>query len=324
MESNVTIDKNYMVHVRSLVFNHENYIIDAFNGFISQETTFPFVVTIEEDCSTDNTRAVIRAYMEEYFDIPNAKHFELETANIVMADCKKNPNCTFVVYYFKFNHYRTHHSRDVYNNVWRELCKYEAICEGDDYWIDPLKLQKQVEFLDENEEYTLIRTDINRLCQDNGVIENDFFKNNPKFQDCENKSIILKGLFAAPCTWLYRTKNADFPSLDKANYFTGDLLMYLHLSNSGMIKYCEGVTAVYRIVASSASHSLNRNSYWDFWRKCKNTRMLYAKNQPSLLKIQFLLECCLVQNIYFSRNSLKRLLNVIPGFASDFKYLYRQ
>ena len=72
----------------------------------------------------------------------------LEKAVIIVASHQKNVNCTMVVYFLKVNHYSQKKNKLAYITPWREKCKYEAICEGDDYWINSMKLQKQVNFMD--------------------------------------------------------------------------------------------------------------------------------------------------------------------------------
>ncbi len=117
------------VSVFCLAYNHEKYIRAALDGFVNQKTNFAFEVLINDDCSTDNTAAIIREYEEKHPDIIKP-------------------------IYQKENQY----SKGV--KISREILlplasgKYLAWCEGDDYWTDPYKLQKQVDFLDSNPDYS--------------------------------------------------------------------------------------------------------------------------------------------------------------------------
>ena len=135
----------YMVATRCFTFNHAPYIEDAMNGFAMQETTFPVVTLIIDDASTDGEPEVIQKYIAEHFQSPYRVE-ETEYANIICAKHKTNANCDFVVFLLKYNHYSIKKNRQVYRNRWAEQSKYMAICEGDDYWIDNMKLQKQVVF----------------------------------------------------------------------------------------------------------------------------------------------------------------------------------
>ena len=110
-------------------FNQERYIRDALDSFVAQKTDFPFEVLVHDDASTDGTAAIIREYGEKY---PGLIVPMLEEENQYSRGVK------------------------IYNMM-APLAKgkYLAFCEGDDFWTDPRKLQKQVKFLEENPDYVL-------------------------------------------------------------------------------------------------------------------------------------------------------------------------
>ena len=142
----------FKVTVSCMTYNHSKYITDAMNGFTMQQTSFPFVCTIVDDASTDGEQEVIRKYVEDNFDLSEASvAFQKETdyAHITYAQHKTNKNCFFAVLYLKENNYSHKKDKSRYLNEWREGVAYMALCEGDDYWIVPDKLQKQVQALDE-------------------------------------------------------------------------------------------------------------------------------------------------------------------------------
>lgn len=116
-----------LVSICCITFNHERYIKDALDGFVMQKTTFPFEIVISDDCSKDNTRAIIEEYKEKY---PNL---------IRDISPKKNKGA-----FANFTYVQE-----------QALGKYVAICEGDDYWTDPHKLQKQVDFLETHPDYSM-------------------------------------------------------------------------------------------------------------------------------------------------------------------------
>ncbi len=111
----------------TMTYNLENYVAEALDSFLMQETDFPFEMVIDDDCSTDGTVEVIKQYIEKF---PNIINVNFREKNIGMR-------INFV------------------KNMQRAEGKYIALCDGDDYWTDPLKLQKQVDFLEENDEYIL-------------------------------------------------------------------------------------------------------------------------------------------------------------------------
>ncbi len=128
-----------LVVIRSLVYNHEPYLRDCLEGFVMQQTTFPFVAVVHDDCSTDGSAAIIREYAEKY---PHIIKPVYETEN--------------------------QYSKGTLGRAMSEACgkygaKYYALCEGDDYWTDPHKLQKQVDFMETHPDFTLV------FC--NGVVQ---------------------------------------------------------------------------------------------------------------------------------------------------------
>ena len=112
------------------VFNHEKYIRDALEGFVAQKTKFPFEVLVHDDASTDRSAEIIREYEEKYPDIikPVYQKENQYSKGIKISKTFQQP---------------------------RVRGKYIAICEGDDYWSDCHKLQKQCDFLDANEDYSM-------------------------------------------------------------------------------------------------------------------------------------------------------------------------
>jgi len=134
-----------LVSVACITFNHEKYIEDAIEGFLIQETDFPFEILIHDDASTDNTANIVREYVEKY---PNIIKPIFQTENQYSKGVKINSEFNFP----------------------RAKGKYIALCEGDDYWTDPNKLQIQVAFLEENPNYVITYTAVEAF-DENGVID---------------------------------------------------------------------------------------------------------------------------------------------------------
>lgn len=135
-----------LVSICCLAYNHENYIRQCLEGFLMQKTNFEFEILIHDDASLDHTTNIIREYEQKYPEIIKPIY---QTEN-------QYSNGVGVSVNFQFP---------------RAKGKYIAMCEGDDYWTDPLKLQKQVDFLEANEEYVLTYSDIEAF-DENGVLEN--------------------------------------------------------------------------------------------------------------------------------------------------------
>lgn len=158
MEQIYTPKHDYKVLVRCFTYNQSGYIEDALNGFAMQQTNFPFVCLVMDDCSTDGEQDVIKAWMERECDMSKAEYIDLELSSLILVTHKTNPNCSFGFYFLKQNLWGKGGKMPLVK-PWRESCQYEALCEGDDYWLDKDKLQKQTDILDQNPDYTMVLSD---------------------------------------------------------------------------------------------------------------------------------------------------------------------
>ena len=140
------MNERIAVTILCTAYNHERYIRDALEGFVMQKTSFPFEVLVHDDASTDKTADIIREYEEKYPDIIKPIY---QTEN---QHSKKIPiTRTFLLP--------------------RAQGKYIALCEGDDYWIDPMKLQKQYDFMEANPEYSMCACSTQWYNMKTGIIE---------------------------------------------------------------------------------------------------------------------------------------------------------
>ena len=121
------------VSICCLAYNHEPYIRQCLDGFVMQKCNFTFEVLIHDDASKDKTASIIREYEAKYPDIIKPIYQTVNQYSIGVSATKKH-------------------------NFPRSKGKYIAICEGDDYWTDPLKLQKQVDFLEANQNFSICWT----------------------------------------------------------------------------------------------------------------------------------------------------------------------
>lgn len=93
MEQVYSPQKDYKVFVRCNTFNQSKYIEDALNGFAMQQTNFPFVCLVMDDCSTDGEQEVIMSWMERECDLEKAEYLEIELSNVILVPHKSNGNC---------------------------------------------------------------------------------------------------------------------------------------------------------------------------------------------------------------------------------------
>ena len=123
-----------MVWVSCMTYNHSAFIVDAMNGFCRQQTNFPFVCTIIDDCSTDGEQQVIIKYLQTNFDLGTDSITRTDETNdykLIFSRHKINKNCFFVVLFLKYNHYKKK-AKSPYISEWNQGSKYYAICECDD------------------------------------------------------------------------------------------------------------------------------------------------------------------------------------------------
>lgn len=147
METKKTED--IIVSIITLTYNHEPYIRECLDGILMQQTSFKFELLIHDDASTDNTANIIREYATKY---PNIIKPIYQTEN--QYSQKVPIGCTYLYP--------------------RAQGKYIALCEGDDYWTDPLKLQKQVDFLESHPDYVMCTHHFNTYNQEDGSFGEDW------------------------------------------------------------------------------------------------------------------------------------------------------
>lgn len=233
---------NPIVAIQCLVYNHEPYLRDCLGGFVSQQTNFPFVAIVHDDASKDNSAAIIREFAEKYPDIIIPIY---ETENQY-----RKPNGALM---------------NIMNTaIDKTGCKYIAICEGDDYWTDPLKLQKEVDILETNQELMACVTNTCMVDNNGNLLET---KKENVVQGNKEGIYNIYDFFKEPqhqyptATIVYRVRNLDeirrkFKHTENA--FLGDWTLWIIIHSYGAFYYLDEVTAAYRINPTSLTHTVNR------------------------------------------------------------------
>lgn len=250
VENNVLVAvPNPLVSIRTSTYNHGPYIKQCIEGILMQKTNFAFEYIIGEDFSTDETREIVFDYAKRY---PNI--IRVITADYNVGSKANGRRCI---------------------NACRG--KYMAICEGDDYWIDPLKLQKQVDFLEKNLEYGLVHTDFN-IINDSNIIEYRV-RRTVDFSRNVVDSLLLGTYGLGTLTVLFRKSLYD--SLPhyylEQNFLMGDLPLFIEVACRSKIKYLPDKTACYRRLNNSASHSQNFNKRMLFIDNLLKCRLFYME-----------------------------------------------
>lgn len=233
------MNEEVLVSISCLTYNHAPYIKDCLNGFLIQKTNFKYEVLIHDDASNDGTKEIIEEYQLKY------------------------PDIFFPIFQTENQFSKGHKGFNQKYNYPRARGKYIALCEGDDYWTDPLKLQKQVDFLEKNLDCSLC-FHASRSIRDNNI-ENFIIhkpKDIPNDKKFDVKDVILGGGgFMATNSMVFHSKYIlDLPDwVDRAP--VGDLPLMLILSSKGRIGLINEVMSVYRVMSSSTSWSVKMKNY---------------------------------------------------------------
>lgn len=250
----------FFVGVRCFTYNHAPYIEDTMNGFVMQDTSFPFVCIIVDDASTDGEPRVIKKYLDEHFSSGSSeesRHVETNDYELFFARHKTNRNCYFAVYLLKYNHYSNDEldwRKYKYISDYFDHVKYHALCEGDDYWVDAKKLEKQVDYMECHPDVGMVYS----KCK-------YYYQNRKRFSrsDWGGSSVTFDDLFfhnTVPfASVLYRrllleSYNRDVkPQL--RHWMLGDYPFWLYISKQSKIFFFNNTFTVYRVLPESASHS---------------------------------------------------------------------
>lgn len=240
----------YIARIICNTYNQALFIKDTMDGFCMQTTNFPFVAIIVDDASSDGEPEIISQYLEDHFDMVNAQYDENDDAKRIAAVHKDNPNCHFLVVLLKYNFYRIKKAKYPLYKGWHENVPYIAMCEGDDYWTDPDKLQKQVDYMKAHPKCGLVWAKAKCYLQNKGEFKGTTGHYMSGYYDMfVNYSI-------APLTTMYRRTAVEGYSdfIKGQKWLLGDSPLYLYIAHDHDIHFMDEIVGVYRILSNSASH----------------------------------------------------------------------
>lgn len=232
-----------MVSIKCLAYNHEKYIAKMLEGCLNQKVNFKYEIIVHDDASTDNTAAIVREYEKRYPDI-------------------------IVPIYEKENQYSSVGIKHVNNMIYeRAKGKYMAFCEGDDYWIDDTKLQRQIDFLEQHPECSFCFHDA-IIVWENGKKSGNFFPDKIiKNMMWKNKDIsynagqLIELGFIPTASIVGRMEFVRKTRRFCANEICGDLPLRLSLSMDGKGHYINRRMSVYRSGNPSSASGKAQSSY---------------------------------------------------------------
>ena len=213
--------KGIKVSVICVTYNHAGFIRQALDGFVMQKTDFPFEVLIHDDASTDGTADIIREYAKKYPDIIKPV-FQTENQWARGLDISKEYN-------------------------WPRIRgQYVAVCDGDDYWTDASKLQKQADFLDAHPDYTICFHPVS-VFWDNGEQPDSIFPGKRKLKDISLDKL-SKQNFIPNLSVMYRWQPNGLDVIKEwpEHIYPGDWFLHLLHAKYGKIGYLPDVMARYR------------------------------------------------------------------------------
>ncbi|WP_417237262.1 glycosyltransferase family 2 protein [Bizionia paragorgiae] len=223
-----------LVSICCITYNHEKYIRKCLEGFAIQETNFAFEILVFDDASVDNTQAIILDFAKQHNNVITF----LQTEN---QWSKKKYGLTEWLFPAAKG-------------------KYIALCEGDDYWTDPLKLQKQVDFMETNIDCSLCHHSQNKQINDRLVKDERYIDLTKSFKADANDLFSFK---VQPQTRTMLFRNCIKSDLNKPflwNSIYGDFAMCFILAKYGLIGYIPESMATYRITDQGISRKTRKKN----------------------------------------------------------------
>lgn len=272
-----------LVSIVCPTFNQENYIAQTIEGFISQRTLIPFEIIIHDDASTDKTAAIVKECQR--------LHPELITV-IQQAENQYSKGIRVVPLAFSF-----------------ARGEFIAYCEGDDYWIDAHKLEKQARFLLENPEYGVVFSRAKILYESTQkLMASPNVSRFNKLSRDEQRVALCSGNPFVACTSMFRKSAVDgyWEIAKKLHARLDDLAIWFYILESKKIWFLDDLTAVYRVLPSSASHFTNLTGKVSFQKSVYKVTLYFNRRFGSVVEKQkirkryaeLLQEYCLEKSLY--------------------------
>ena len=221
-----------MVSVCVLSYNHEKCLRQCLEGIFMQKVSFPIEVRVHDDASTDRSQEIIKEYQQRYSDILKP---------ILQSENQFSKG------------------GGILNKFLLPLCegKYIALCEGDDYWTDPLKLQKQVAFLEGHEEYSMCFHAADVKYEGGGESP---YRNGTHFSDLEDREYtsteVVSKWMVPTASIVYRRALVENYQIKHPEWLVyGDIALTLKCSHTGKIFGMSDVMSVYRIQPNSLTNN---------------------------------------------------------------------
>lgn len=243
-----------LVAIWMVTYNHQDYIAQAIESVMKQKTSFHYKLYIGEDCSTDNTRQICIQIQKKF---PEKIELLLNEKNLGASE----------------------NAHQVYKACQESGASFIALLEGDDYWTDDHKLEKQVEFLKTNSSYTACFHNVSRVNENNGS-SSKVYANRKETIDIQD---LLVGDYMKTNSLVFRNdKNLLLPMLNRSIPIDDTSLGYCLLSNGAKAKYLAETMAAYRIHNSGIWSSISYAKQNDWVLNDTKSRYQYYYNNDTI------------------------------------------
>lgn len=244
-----------LVSICCITYNHAPFIRQCLDSFLMQKTSFPVEILIHDDASTDGTDVIIRDYAARF------------------------PEVFFPLFEEENQYSKPGHKHIDFYNYERARGKYIAYCEGDDYWTDPYKLQKQVDFLETNSDYSICWHRCQRLYWEDNRWEDDrcgeLFHNHEEGVDIDITTL-FSGWYTQPLTMVFRRSLYDFGWSSNYKYYRDEheLFHLLTVGKGYLFSFIGGVYVIHgKGVFGAQSHQIQSRI------SCSIAEELYCMNK---------------------------------------------
>lgn len=212
-----------------VTYNHEKYIAQALDSILSQKTKYKYEINVLEDCSTDGTQEILKKYKELYPDKINL--------------------------YFQPTNTKAQH---FYEGLKCCKAKYICILEGDDYWCDDFKIEKQIDFLEANQEFVGCSHNT-KMIYENEDKPSELLIKDKVFDTYSINELTKCAIYCHTSSYIFKNIfNGCLPDSHTKNKECGDWFMSMIYAEHGPIKYMDEVMSVYRINACGIWSSMNQ------------------------------------------------------------------
>lgn len=288
---------NPVLSVLLLTYNHEAFIAESIESALNQKTDFEYEILVGEDCSTDNTREIVKEYASKY---PNKIKLISSDSNVGAI---KNEIRLYEA------------SRGI----------YLTFLEGDDYWILENKLQMQKDFLDSNPDYGLVHSDVDLLYHKSGKLIRNLntstkvvVNNDTIYEDLLKPGHIIKTMTACFRKDIL-SKHFDYNIVLERNWQLTDLPIWLTLCFNSKSHYINESTAVYRLLEESASRSIDYQKKYSFHKSVFDIKLYFIEKHKSSEKIKLETELLKYSTLVADAVNLKDK-NKIEIYLKELKY----